>query len=356
MKFENYSVLDFVRNEEFQKWVNSPDGKSDFFWESWMQNHEDKKHLVMEAREILMSIDFPAEKASRAEMDEVFEKVLKNEHPVLLGKIEAEEKKRFNRIKRAFSVAASLIIVSVFGFIILDLIKNKPTPKNTTLLKEIIKENPSGRKTTFRLPDGSLIKLNALSKLVVSDSFGIEKREVYLEGEAFFEISKNKNKPFIVHTGNVSTFVTGTTFNINAYKEDTNIQIAVLEGNVKTILHNESGNDTLTLQKSDMATFNKQTKQLYKTTFNYLETMGWKDGIIYFKNIDSKQAFDYLERWYGVDIQVINGTQIPGSFYGEFRNETLINVLNAMGRALQFEFQINNKFVLIKPKNINENE
>lgn len=353
MKYEHYTALDFVKNENFQNWVKNPDEKSDFYWESWMRNHGDKKYLVMEAREILTSINFPTESAPQALMDDVLEKVLKGERPLVMQKNELQQRSMHSfKIKKTLAIAASIIIISIVGFVLFDLDKNMPDKNKTTFLKEIIKENPSGRKTTFHLSDGSLIKLNASSKLVVSDSFGIEKRAVYLEGEAFFEISKDSKKPFIVYTGNVATIVTGTAFNVRAYHDDESINVAVFEGNVKTILYDERGCDTLTLHKSDMATFDKSTSKLSKTSFDYLEVMGWKDGIIYFKNAKSKEAFNYLERWYGVDIQVINGDKILGSFYGEFKNENLKNVLTAMGKALQFDYQFNDNFVFIKPKNI----
>ncbi len=356
MKYKHYTVLDFVKNEDFQNWVKNPDEKSDFYWESWMKNHKDKRFLVMEAREILTSMNFPTEKASQAVMDDVLEKVLKNERPISMQKFELQKSEYSFKRKRVFAIAASFIlIISVVGFVISDRIKEIKLTNSAVVLKEIIKENPSGRKTSFHLPDGSLIKLNASSKLTVADSFGIEKREVYLEGEAFFKISKNLNKPFIVHTGNVTTLVTGTAFNINAYKDDRNIKIAVCEGNVKTFLKLKNGSDTLTLHKSDMVTFNKATNTLSKTAFNYREIFGWKDGVIYFKDATCRDAFNYLERWYGVDIQVINADEILGSFYGEFKNENLENVLAAMGKALQFEYQFHDNVIIVKPKK-NKNE
>ncbi len=352
MKYEKYTVLDFVRNEDFQDWVKKPDDKSDFYWKSWMQNHKNKKHLVMQAREILTSISFPTEKASQSVMDDVFEKVLKSERPLSLQKIEAQKINYSVNIKKTFAIAASLLLIAAFGFILFNFTKNLPEPDKTTLFKETIKENPAGRKSTFHLTDGSVIKLNASSTLRVANNFGIEKREVYLEGEAFFEISKNPQKPFIVHTGDISTIVTGTAFNVNAYGKNNSVIVAVYEGKVNAILHQEGRSDTLALQKSDMAIFDKSVSKLSKTTFDYLETMGWKDGIIYFKNTNSTDAFQYLERWYGVDINIESQDKILGSFYGEFKNENLENVLSAMSKALRFEYQFNDGNVFVKPINI----
>ena len=228
-------------------------------------------------------------------------------------------------------------------------------PKEASSQNEQVNEKPASRKITHQLTYGIVNQLNAASKLRVSDDFGNEKREVYLEGEAFFEISKNPQKPFIVHTGNISTCVTGTAFNVNAYHENNSITVAVYEGSVSTILHRDDGSDTLRLRRSDMAVYEKAGNKLSKTGYNYVETMGWKDGIIYFKDANCTDIFNYLERWYGVDIYAKDREKIMGSFYGEFKNENLENVLSAMGKALRFEYQINDdKTVFIKP-NKNEN-
>lgn len=349
MKYENYTALDFVSNEDFQNWVKHPDENSVFYWESWMQNHKDKKHLVIEARDILYSINFPTEKAPQAVMDGVFENILKNERPVSLQIIEEQESKDTFNIRKKIAIAASLLLIAVFAFSLFDFTQDSHVSYKATFTNEIIKENPSGRKTTFQLADGSKIKLNASSTLRVADSFGIKKREVYLEGEAYFEISKNPSKPFVVHTGNISTLVTGTSFNVNAFDDKNTVDVAVLKGKVNTILNHDNGSDTMWLQESEMAIINKSTNRLSKTTFNYLETMGWKDGIIYFKDATSRVAFDYLERWYGVDFHVKDQDKLRGSFYGEFKDENLENVLRVMSNVLQFEYQLNDSNVFIKP-------
>ena len=350
MKYEKYTVLDFVKDEDFQNWVKFPDKKSDFYWESWMQNHPDKKGLMLGAREILSSINFPAKKASRDLMDDIFVKVLKDERPEFCKKKKILKPKNLFRINKILGIAASVLLITTFGYVFYHLNQKPFESRNVNSIEEIIKVNPSGQKSTIHLVDGSKIKLNASSTLRIADNFGIKNREVYLDGEAFFKIAKNSKKPFIVHTGNVSTLVTGTAFNVNAYQDKKSINVAVFEGNVQTILYNERGSDTLVLQKSDMAVYNKSADELSKTTFNYLETMAWKDGVIYFNDANPGEAFKYLEKWYGVDIQVINQNKIQGAFYGEFKNENLENILTIMGIALEFECQFKDSIIFIKPK------
>jgi len=348
MKYDYYSVLDFVRDEEFQSWVKEPDERSNFYWQSWMQNHKEKIYLVNEAREIITSVNFSAKNASPEIVREVFENILQNERPVSLQKVEIQHSKRIFLLRKKIIVAASFLLLMASGFVLFNLNQPVDEIQQEALNELIIKENQPGQKSTFQLSDGSIIKLNASSKLIVPDSFGIKRRDVFLEGEAFFKIAKNPHKPFMVHAGDISTLVTGTAFNVRAYNEN-NIRVAVFEGRVNAILCNEGKSDTLTLSKSDMAEYDKVINTLSKTTYNYLEVMGWKDGVIYFENVSSKEAFEYLERWYGMNIHVINENKIPGAFHGEFKNEILENVLIAMGKALQFDFELHEKNVIIKP-------
>lgn len=356
MKHENYTVFDFVKNEDFQKWVKNPDEKSDFYWGSWIQNHSDKKHIVLEAKEILASISFPSDKASEGEIEEIFEHILRNERQVSLRKIDYGTSRKSYSLNSVFRIAAALLILATFGFLIYKFDYKSDVPKAEVEPVEYIKSNPIGRKSTFHLPDGSIIILNSASNLRIADDFGIENREVYLEGEAFFEVAKNLQKPFKVHTGNLTTLVTGTVFNINAYPENKDIKVAVFKGSVNTLAHHKNRVDTLSLEKSDMAVYNKSNNSLAKTDFNFIEAFGWKDGIIYFHDANSEEVFNYLERWYGVDIQVQNSEGIFGTFHGEFEKEILTNVLSQIGTAMQFDYEFIDKYhVLIKPKK-NEHE
>ena len=165
MKYENYTVFDFVKNEDFQRWVKNSDEKSDFFWKSWMQNHSDKKHLVIEAKEILTSINFPGQKASKDEIEGILEKILKNDRPVSLRTIESNPVRKSYKLKNVFSIAAAVVILAIFGFLFYNLYSDPNEPRAEVKSIEHIKKNPLGRKSTFHLTDGSIVKLNAASEL-----------------------------------------------------------------------------------------------------------------------------------------------------------------------------------------------
>ena len=349
MKYANYKALDFVKDEEFLKWVKSPDEKSDFYWESWMQNHPDKRDLILEARRILLSIDFPAKNASEEEIEEVFKQIMYKER---LGSVLTvdDQRARSLKIRKAISFAASILLIAVITFTFYHFLRDPASEGQTVVKNSAIKENPPGRKSKFRLGDGSTIELNSSSRLTVAEDFGVTTREVFLSGEAYFEISQDSLKPFVVHAGDLSVMVTGTAFNVRSYRDSEVISVAVVEGEVNTILKMKDRSDTLSLLKTDMAVYERTSSSLIKTSFDYLETVGWKDGIIKFNDIGIKEAFDYLEAWYGVTFYIKDQDKIVDTFYGEFQDESLEHVLNSMGRTLRFDYQINDKQIIVEPK------
>ena len=349
MKYTNYKALDFVKDEEFRKWVRSPDQKSDFYWESWMQNHPDKRKLILEARRILLSIDFPARNASEKEIEEVFKKIMLSERFTAAPKTSRQEARAIG-IKKAMAIAASILLIGVISFSLYNSSVNTAEEHQKLSENSKTKENHPARKSKFRLNDGSTVELNSSSRLTVAEDFGLTTREVFLHGEAYFEISQDSLRPFLVHADNISVIVTGTAFNVRSYRDGEVVSVAVVEGKVNTILKAAGKADTLSLVKTDMAIYDRASSSFKKTSFDYIETVGWKDGIIKFDDAGMKQAFDYLEEWYGVIFYIKDQDKITDTFYGEFHNESLEHVLNSMSRTLGFGYKINDKKITVEPK------
>lgn len=345
MNYNEYSVFDFLRDENFQQWIKTPDPASDSFWHAWIQDHPEKKEAIEEAREILQSIRFQEKPASQKIEERILNNVMRHKYSHL------PEKRSIYSSRRTFYIAASVLIIALAGawLFVYNSDYSQLDEKNVQV-SQLLKESPNGSKVSFQLSDGSKIKLNAGSQLKTKSDFDGHTREVFLQGEAYFEVEKDTTKPFMIHTGNLTTLVKGTAFNIAAYDDEGDIRVAVTEGKVAVILKNGNEIDTLHLIPSDMLTYNKSTTDFQKIAFDARKEIGWKDGIIYFDNASCTEIFPYLEKWYGVQINVENPEKILESFVGEFDNENLENVLHAMGIALRFDYEIENKTVHIKPK------
>ncbi|MEM1138211.1 MAG: FecR domain-containing protein, partial [Bacteroidota bacterium] len=185
-------------------------------------------------------------------------------------------------------VAASLLFIiaawwSFTYYVQLD----KNTTSEILSSKTIEKYNPAGRKSTIKLPDGSIIKLNSESSIKFPERFTTNTREIELKGEAFLEITKDPSKPFIVKTGNIRTKVLGTSFNIKAIPDTETVKIALVEGAVQVTDY--QSNMDIFLKPGEMVTAKPENFQ--KSHFDYNTEIGWKDGLLVFKDASPKEIF-----------------------------------------------------------------
>lgn len=208
-----------------------------------------------------------------------------------------------------------------------------------------------GQQKTIVLTDGTKVKLNSGSTLTYPKTFASDRREVTLKGEAFFSVTKNPDAPFIIHSGDVTTKVLGTEFNVSAYPESGEVQVAVVSGKVKVNANVKEGaeKNSVCLNPSEMVTFEKKERELSVTSFDIRDQIGWKDGILYFEKSDFTSAIRKLERWYGIKIQLPADsgklTETDWRFSGKFKDKDLAYILNVMSYPNRFSYTIENKKV-----------
>lgn len=187
-------------------------------------------------------------------------------------------------------------------------------------------ETPRGGTYDVTLPDGTRVKLNAGTILSYPTEFAKDKREVSLQGEAFFEVAKRKDQPFIVHTKNQQVQVFGTQFNINAYPTSTQIKTTLLEGSVQV-------KELIKGQKVNLLPGNQSVNtgtQLIKQSVNVQQEIAWVYGKFNFDGKSLRQVMDELSQWYAVDV-VYKGDVPDVSFFGgTFRTSKLSTILNIL--------------------------
>ena len=244
-------------------------------------------------------------------------------------------------------IAAVLLIVSSLTFVAYKFLFQEVLQEKTIVVNTIKKEAPLGRKIATRLPDGTRVTLNAGSNITFPDQFKGATREVTLSGEAFFEVAHNTEKPFMVRTNNLLTTALGTSFNVNAYK-DQGEEVTLLTGKVS--IKKIDGMDQIEfLEPGEKIEF--KNGSLNKYVGVTLDQVKWKDGFLVFNQTPFKEGVLKLERWYGVTIKVENfPTGMNKDFTGTFENENLPSVLESLGYAARFDYQINEKMVKIKFK------
>ncbi|MEN7547187.1 FecR domain-containing protein [Rapidithrix thailandica] len=343
------SVEQLVLDESFQAWILEEDAIAREFWEEWLIQYPEKQHLLKEAKGLLLSLQVvKKEQLSDEEIDSAVQTIQSVAFRKGPGTVPVYPiHRKANRI-HWLSVAASIALLFIVTFLVYRKYKNDQAfSEGTSPVTMIEKYNPRGRKATFILYDGTKVKLNGDSRLWFPNKFSPEERVVKLQGEAFFQVAKDSQRPFRILTGDVVTTVVGTSFNINAYEEEEEIQVAVLEGSV---LVNSRGNqrDSVLLKPHEIANYNKVQAEITKHTgFDYESVFSWKDDVMYFKEASLSDIKDQLERWYGIEVEIQGKDDFTALYTGKFSNERLEIVMQAIAEVTHLHYKIQNEKVII---------
>jgi ferric-dicitrate binding protein FerR (iron transport regulator) len=196
------------------------------------------------------------------------------------------------------------------------------------------KRTVMGEKIIVTLLDGTRITLNADSKLKYPVRFGEESREVYLDGEAYFEVTHDAHKSFVVHTGHVSTIDLGTKFNVKAFPNEENIIVSLEEGKVE-VSTNESSvkKENAVLVPTQQLIYDKEKEASRIDTFDFQKVIGWKDNILIFDDQPLSDVLISLERYFGVKFEVVNQSLARRPIKANFRNESFWTVVKVIEKA-----------------------
>lgn len=199
-------------------------------------------------------------------------------------------------------------------------------------------ETPLGMRSSLILPDGTKVWLNAGSKLSYPVIFSDKFRAVSLNGEAYFEVKKNKKWPFWVSAGNMNIVVSGTAFNCNAYPENNEIQTVLVEGQVTVM--NESATVSKELQAGELAVFSKRTQQISRIKTDSQKYIAWKNGKLVFKEDPMNLVVEKLERWYNVEFDIKDKEISEYIYTATFMDESLDQVLKMLSLSAPIRYSV----------------
>lgn len=245
-------------------------------------------------------------------------------------------------------VAAAILIPLILTNAIIWFIFEKQD--NNIAWQEIVV--PRGEKQQMIFQDGTRIWLNSDTKLKYPVEFSGNQREVKLEGEAYFEVKKNPRKPFFVRVNNLSVKVTGTSFNIKAYREEKVITTTLDEGKISLLAQQNNGPVEYALAPGQQAFYSKNTSAIEIRKIAIGQNSSWKEKKIKFKDTPLMEVIKVLERWYNVKFIVIDKGLSTYTYTITFRNESLQNVLIGLEKITPIKYQINNGTVEIRKKAI----
>ncbi len=207
---------------------------------------------------------------------------------------------------------------------------SNPDIKGVPKLNQLI--IPFGKTSEILLPDGTKVYLNAGSRLVYPELFTDRNREVFLVGEAFFEVTHDNKHPFIVQTTDIRIQVLGTKFNISAYPSDNIIETVLTDGKVR-LEQNSSGlfQETIDLIPNQLASFYKKSREIKLDMIDPDNYTLWKDGICKFESTDLNRVVKKIERFYNIQVAyrdpMVGSIKISGKLELSDNREEIINRL-----------------------------
>jgi len=272
--------------------------------------------------------------------------------------------------KKWTKVAAIFILAFVLGGTGHYFLSQNPEPNQPPLFVEYVA--PLGSRSFMKLADGSKIWLNAGTTLSYKNTFGNNHREVNLSGEAFFEIAKNPDIPFVVQTSDINITALGTQFNVKAYAEEKTIETTLIEGSVQLEGNKFKLAENVILKGKEKAVFTKQNRTLdiadenQPSTENETEPkqiselriittiepgpdISWKDERWIINNEKLGSLSKKLERRFAVNFIFDNELLKDYSFGGTLEDETLEQVLDAICSSSPIKYLIEGKTVYIIP-------
>ncbi len=244
---------------------------------------------------------------------------------------------------RVASIAATvaLLIGLSISFLVNDKITEIPTLTSTFIA-------PQGQKSQLILADGTKVWLNSGTSLTYTNKFGDKDRKVELTGEAFFDVTKNKDLKFVVSTGKVDVVVHGTAFNIKSYPADVNVSVSLLRGKVDVV---SSGNEkSLALMAPGQKVVVSKSNMKTVTEKCDADVEGiWRLEKLKFEGANITEVAQKLGKWYGVDITVNNANRF-NKYWFTVKSESLAEILKSMNSLHPIKYNIEGDKVLISSR------
>ncbi len=359
MNTDKHNITDLLAQESFINYCKNNGGDDADFWESYKKAGPEHSALVEEAKEKFLQL-FNA--LAAADLEEQAAKLMNNITPppavpviqMEHGDKQRQGKKRFRMPK----AAAAVILVASAACLILTLPRFFGKRNNCKTFT-----SANGERKNFQLPDGSFITLNAGSTINIKDDFGVSSRDVFLKGEAFFDVKHNENSPFIVHTAAMDIKALGTAFNVKAYQNENTTETSLIRGLVEVTLKEDNNHKMLlypnqkikwdnlaahTAGKTASSVSKKlkenNTDSLRKSLIvsddGVIKEIAWKSNKLVFDDEQFDEIALSLERWYGARLIFKDSSIRNYRFTGMFEKEDLTTVLDFLQESKQFNYEV----------------
>lgn len=259
---------------------------------------------------------------------------IRNEYDAQLLSVQKFVLTRKNKVQLSFpktgiaSIAAAVILILIIGGIYLFIMGNKSIQYNTVLV-------PAGQHINLILSDNTNLWLNANTTFRYPTKFSKESRTVYLDGEAYFEVSRNNKKPFIVKTAQGDIHVTGTIFNVEAYSKYNNFETSLFEGGVDIFKDEKKLASLKPYEKGNL-----EENKILITDITDTDKYLWKEGLIAFNSKKLEDILMTLEKYFDVNIQIHAKNLSQHNYTGKFRQSDGVDyALRVLQKSIHFNYK-----------------
>ncbi len=300
---------------------------------TWVETSEENKRHFAEMKNSWVISNINTEKLNPDETDKSFKTVLNK----IQNSENGSENNSFSKISIFWRIAAAVIITIGLTSLFNYYIWSKPQKKQLAFNELSV---PSGQQAQLTLADGTRIWLNSKSKLTYPGEFSGNIREVVLDGEGYFQVSHNPDKPFIVRTSHLDVKVLGTSFNITNYSDEDKISFALESGSI-SLLDKGTENSKLKLKPTDLAVFSKTTHDIQLSKGDSDIYKSWLKGQFKFRNLSFEDIARRLGRNFNVEFVFVNEKIKKIKYNGSFYNyEPLHQILKIMQTNSAFRYRI----------------
>lgn len=303
--------------------------------QEWLLEHADEMQVQEELREIMFELEGDDERLS----SEAFTKVCSRLG--LDGRIHTAMKVR-KFVRRFFTIAA-ILALPVFGAVTYAFL----APRPHTQWQEM--KVPDGQTAQLALADGTLLHLNAGSRVTYPSEFIGDERRIFVEGEVFADVAEDPKRPFYINSGDVDVKVLGTTFNFKAYDNTECVELLLLKGTVQVDIDAKTRSKQLVLNHGEMVQYDRKSGEIDLKEFNYRQYKGFhKDGSIHFFNLRLSDIITDLERIFGTKIVLLDEKLAEKRYFAWFTNkETLEQILESIDVDGIMKFEMKNDVIYI---------
>lgn len=353
---EKMTIEDLLLDESFINYCKRSSSKDILKWELFVQQNPNHLEVIEAARtkyaEIFMTLAINDQQEQEALLKEKLQLI----HPTPVINI-YKEKKAKNIFSILLKISAAAVIVLIAGYLVFFSKSNK----QKQVISSFISAN--GEIKNFQLPDGSSVMLNAGSRVNINKGYGDSTRDVFLEGEAFFDVKHNSHKPFIVHTATMDVRALGTAFNVKAYPGEKTIEASLVRGSVEVTLKEENDRKIILHPNEKVQYFpvhenvhspkpaEKKAGQnqipvsflvqpLSKNLLGDVKEIAWTENQLEFDDKTFTDIAQMMERWYGVKIVFEDERLRQYRFTGIFEKEKLETVLSILKESRNFNYEI----------------